>query len=120
MTIQTLANSAAAETRSMILPVRGMTCAACSARLERVLAKVDGVTQTNVSLAGERAEVHFDPMRTSVRDIAKAITKAGFSVPVATIEIGVEGMTCAACSTRLEKVLNKVPGSGDSDGQSRR
>ncbi|EKV30800.1 Copper-translocating P-type ATPase [Caenispirillum salinarum AK4] len=111
MNIQSPADSAAAaEGRSVALPVRGMTCAACSTRLEKVLGKVDGVTQANVSLAGERADVRFDPARAAVQDIAEAVAKAGFSVPTTTIEVGVEGMTCAACSTRLEKVLNKVPG----------
>ncbi|WP_404378843.1 heavy metal translocating P-type ATPase [Caenispirillum salinarum] len=111
MNIQSPADStAAAQPHSVALPVRGMTCAACSTRLEKVLGKVDGVTQASVSLAGERADVHYDPARAAVQDIAEAVAKAGFIVPTTTIEVGIEGMTCAACSTRLEKVLGKVPG----------
>jgi Cu+-exporting ATPase len=35
---------------------------------------------------------------------------AGAHAPEARIELGLEGMTCAACATRIEKVLNRVPG----------
>jgi Cu+-exporting ATPase len=44
------------------------------------------------------------------QQLAEAIAKAGFSVPEETVELMISGMTCAACSTRLEKVLGKLPG----------
>ncbi|MBC7950304.1 MAG: copper-translocating P-type ATPase [Rhodospirillaceae bacterium] len=95
---------------SISLPVKGMTCAACSTRLERVLGKVDGVQAASVSLATERADVSFDPSRIGPQQLAEAVAKAGFSVPEDAVELSITGMTCAACSTRLEKVLGKVPG----------
>jgi Cu+-exporting ATPase len=96
--------------RSLSLPVEGMTCAACSTRLERQLAKLPGVASAQVNLATERAELSFDPAALGGADIAEAIRKAGFSVPSQSIELAIEGMTCAACSTRLEKQLAKVAG----------
>jgi Cu+-exporting ATPase len=98
------------EGSAVALPVRGMTCAACSTRLEKVLRKVEGVTEASVSLATERADVRFDTSRATVQDLADAVAKAGFSVPTTTIDVDISGMTCAACATRIEKVLNKVPG----------
>ena len=92
------------------LPVRGMTCAACSARLEKVLSRVDGVGHASVSLAAEQADVGFDPTRTSALALIEAIGKAGFSVPDQSVELAIGGMTCAACSARLERVLGKVAG----------
>jgi Cu+-exporting ATPase len=38
------------------------------------------------------------------------VESAASSAPLQTVELGIEGMTCAACSTRLEKVLNRLPG----------
>ena len=96
--------------RTISLPVTGMTCAACSTRLEKVLGKVAGVQSASVSLASERAEVSFDPGIVQPEALAEAVAKAGFSVANEIIELGVSGMTCAACSTRLEKVLGRVPG----------
>ncbi|HSV28976.1 MAG TPA: copper ion binding protein, partial [Candidatus Omnitrophota bacterium] len=93
---------------SISLPVKGMTCAACSTRLEKVLGKVDGVRQASVSLASERADIRYDASRTGPERLAEAVGKAGFSVPSEELELAVTGMTCAACSTRLEKVLGKL------------
>ena len=41
---------------------------------------------------------------------AETVDSAGSGAPLQTVELGIEGMTCAACSTRLEKVLNRLPG----------
>ncbi|MBF0307181.1 MAG: copper-translocating P-type ATPase [Alphaproteobacteria bacterium] len=57
------------------LAITGMTCAACSARLERVLARVPGVNQAQVNLATERASVH-GPADTAA--LIEAVEKAGF------------------------------------------
>lgn len=98
------------KTTHISLPVKGMTCASCSGRIERVLGKLDGVTVAAVSLAGERAEVDFDPSVVSAGAVAEAIAKTGFEVPPETADIAIEGMTCASCSGRVEKALAAVPG----------
>ena len=49
------------------LPVTGMTCAACAARIERSLGKAEGVEQASVNLATERATIQFDQSRASRR-----------------------------------------------------
>ena len=91
------------------LSVEGMTCAACSSRLERVLQKRPGVESASVSLAGNTALVTFD-QALAPSDIVDAIAQAGFSVPLESREYAIAGMTCAACSSRLEKVLGRLPG----------
>lgn len=99
------------ETPPLQLPIQGMTCAACSARIERVLNKLPGVT-ASVNLATEQASVQLgahDASATPAQVIA-AIEKAGFAVPPQTLELAIGGMTCAACSARIERVLNKLPG----------
>ncbi|MGE4279887.1 MAG: heavy metal translocating P-type ATPase [Magnetospirillum sp.] len=93
-------------------PIRGMTCAACSTRLEKVLGRVDGVAAASVSLAAEQADIRFDKDMVVPQQLVEAVTKAGFSVPEDQVEMSIAGMTCAACSTRLEKVLGKVSGVG--------
>ncbi len=91
-------------------PVQGMTCAACSARLEKVLSGLEGVDTASVSLATGRADVTFDPARLGVARLAAAVQRAGFSVPLESIELQIGGMTCASCSARLERVLSQLPG----------
>ncbi len=96
--------------RTINLPIQGMTCAACSTRLEKVLNKLPGIQDARVSLAAERASLDMVDGEITVKEILAAVDKAGFSVPTELIELDVSGMTCAACSTRLEKVLSKLPG----------
>ena len=57
--------------------ISGMTCAACSTRLEKVLSKVDGVEKAEVNLVAERARVVAYP-GTPVADLVAAVVKAGF------------------------------------------
>ena len=63
------------------LPVRGMTCTACSTRLEKALGRVPGVSTASVNFAIEEATVTFDPQQVDAAGIASAIGKAGFEVP---------------------------------------
>src|SRR5690606_31369394 len=62
------------------LSVAGMTCASCVARVERALAKVDGVVAASVNLATERATVTFEPVVVNVDKLASAIKDAGYDV----------------------------------------
>jgi len=62
-------------------PITGMTCANCSANIERVLnKKVPGVISATVNLATERATVEYIPGISPLSDIHDAARKAGFGV----------------------------------------
>jgi len=91
------------------LPLAGMTCAACAARIEKSLNKLPGVT-ANVNFATESALVSVQPDTTSPAGVLEAIRKTGYSVPERLVELTLSGMTCAACAARIEKVLNKLEG----------
>jgi Cu+-exporting ATPase len=65
------------------LPVEGMTCAACAARVERGLAALPGVTVAHVNLASGRATVAFDPERLGPPDLAARVVDLGYRVPAA-------------------------------------
>ena len=92
------------------LDVEGMTCAACVTRLEKALSRVSGVRDVTVNLALERASLEIDTGATSVEALADAVSGAGFSVGRDTLAFAVGGMTCAACATRVEKALGRIPG----------
>ncbi|WNB92933.1 heavy metal translocating P-type ATPase [Bacillus sp. NEB1478] len=92
------------------LQISGMTCAACAVRIEKGLNKLDGVEKANVNLALEKSTVSYDPKILKVADLEKKIEDLGYGVIKEKAEFNLTGMTCAACATRIEKGLNKLPG----------
>ncbi|SFF04523.1 heavy metal translocating P-type ATPase [Alteribacillus iranensis] len=97
------------EKQHSTLDITGMTCAACSNRIEKVLNRMEDV-EAQVNLTTEKASVDYNPESTSLDDITAKIEKLGYGVQTEKSELDVIGMTCAACSNRIEKVLNKQEG----------
>ncbi|MDR6121647.1 Cu+-exporting ATPase [Bacillus sp. SLBN-46] len=92
------------------LQISGMTCAACAIRIEKGLNKLEGIETASVNLALERSNVKFDPEKVKIEDIEKKIRDLGYDVVNEKAEYEITGMTCAACSARIEKGLNKLDG----------
>ena len=67
-------------TGDVLLPIQGMTCASCVRRVEKALAKVEGVSEARVNLATEQAHVVFDPSRASMDSLRAAVGKAGYAI----------------------------------------
>jgi P-type Cu+ transporter len=94
---------------NLTLPIEGMTCASCSARVERALQRVPGVQQVSVNLASESAAVELSGV-VGAAELSAAVEKAGYAVSQGTAELRIDGMTCASCVGRVEKALKAVPG----------
>ncbi|MBO5786160.1 MAG: heavy metal translocating P-type ATPase [Clostridia bacterium] len=62
------------------IKVGGMSCVRCSAAVENAISSLDGVVSVSVSYTNGRAEVGFDSERLSLKDIERAIKKAGYEV----------------------------------------
>ncbi len=92
---------------SQTFPVEGMSCASCSARVEKALRNVPGVEAASVNLATGMAQATGTASRT---DLILAVEQAGYTVPTPPIKLRIEGMSCASCSTRIEKTLQDVIG----------
>jgi len=96
--------------KTIELEVAGMTCAACVGRVERGLKKLEGVQSASVNLATERATVEYDAAKTNPAALLERVKDTGYEPVTATLELGVTGMTCAACVGRVERALRKVDG----------
>ncbi|WP_216328581.1 heavy metal translocating P-type ATPase [Deinococcus aestuarii] len=96
--------------KTIELGVQGMTCASCVGRVERGLGKVEGVERASVNLATERATVTYDPEQTGPQALIARVKDVGYEPVVGEIELGVQGMTCASCTARVERALRKVDG----------
>ena len=82
------------------LAVKGMSCASCSARIEKVLAAQDGIQAVAVNLAAETMEVEWDDSILSLEDIAEKVSGLGFELEIpssdVTLDLAIKGMTCAS------------------------
>lgn len=96
-------------TQQFDIPIEGMTCASCVARVEKALNKVEGVLHSAVNLATEKATVEA-VSSLNIQTLNRAIEKAGYTVATQPIELDLTGMTCASCVARVEKALMKVDG----------
>ena len=68
------------------LPVEGMTCASCVARVEKSIKKVDGVKDVAVNLASEKATISLDKSKVNIAEIKKAVEEAGYKVNLSYFE----------------------------------
>ena len=97
-------------TNRLAFRVEGMTCASCVARVERALKKVPGVEEATVNLAAAKASVDVGEGSPGAGALFDAVENAGYHPVAERLDIGVGGMTCAACVGRVERAIGKLPG----------
>ncbi|WP_116305821.1 heavy metal translocating P-type ATPase [Nitratidesulfovibrio sp. HK-II] len=105
----------------LVLPVRGMTCAVCAGRIERMVGQMDGVSRISVNLATETMDVAWNPAALHLDDIAERVKDLGFEAVLpdpasaadpddGVLRYAVRGMHCAACSARIERAVGQMEG----------
>ncbi|MFP7297671.1 heavy metal translocating P-type ATPase [Neobacillus niacini] len=94
------------------LKIGGMTCAACAKRIEKVTKKLEGVEESSVNYTTEKLSIQYDETIVTLPAIRAVIEKAGYEaiIECAKRVLQIEGMTCAACAKRIEKVTSKLHG----------
>jgi len=108
-------------TNKETIKIAGMSCAACAVRVEKGLSKLEGVSSANVNFAMERAVIEFDKEVLRAEKLEEVIKKLGYEVvkekvtagaqeEESKVELKITGMSCAACSAKVEKKLSKLAG----------
>ncbi len=97
-------------TQKMKLSIVGMDCATCAVSIEKSVGLMEGVKKINVNLTTENAFVEYDPAKVNGKQIADTIGAAGYRVGKATLNLGIGGMYCGSCVTKIEEGLAKTPG----------
>ncbi len=92
------------------LPIAGMSCASCAARIERGLNGTEGVAQATVNFASEKATILFHPSKTTLSDLIEKVKNLGYGVRTERMTLPIQGMSCASCVNRVEKALKSVKG----------
>ena len=98
------------ESKQIVLPITGMTCANCVATIERSVKKLPGVQNTIVNLASERAVVDFNPTALSLDTIISRIENAGYGIATGELEVEISHIGETSDAIRLENGLKKNEG----------
>jgi Cu+-exporting ATPase len=92
------------------LPISGMSCASCAARIEKGLGSVEGVSHATVNFAAEKATIFFHPGQTDVPHLIDKVKDLGYGAKVEKVVLPIQGMTCASCVKKVEKALSSAKG----------
>jgi Cu+-exporting ATPase len=90
------------ETRT--IPVTGMTCAGCSARVQRTLENTPGVSSANVNLMTGSATIEYDPQATSPERLVDAIRETGYGAELPASGVTDQASLEAQESSRAEEI----------------
>jgi Cu+-exporting ATPase len=99
-----------AESKHVVLPITGMTCANCVASVERNIKKEKGINSAIVNLSSERATVDYDPTLVKLPIILQRVERAGYGVATGEADLFVQGMSDDNDARRLEKALSAQEG----------
>jgi P-type Cu+ transporter len=97
-------------TKSLTLPITGMTCANCVAAVERNLKKLDGVETASVNLSSERASVEFDSAKLGLSELIARVERAGYGVAAGEADLVIKRLADDNDARRLESALAKLEG----------
>ncbi len=99
-----------AEAERVTVPLVGMTCAACAARIQKKVSKGEGVLDVAVNFGTERATVTFDPTSADAGAIVGLVRSAGYDARLEATDLYVDGLDMAVSGGSVERQLLAVPG----------
>ncbi len=98
------------KTESVKIPIVNLDCAACVVTIEKEVLKIPGIKKINVNYSNGNAYVDYDEHTTNTNEIIGAIKRAGYKSGQSTLKIGIKGMHCGSCVTKIENELSNLSG----------
>lgn len=92
------------------VPIGGMTCGSCAARIENALQTIPGISEINVNFVTGKASFKAVLTHQLFKEIVSIIEKTGYSVKGEELVFNISGMSCASCVSKIEKKLASLPG----------
>ncbi len=92
------------------MPVTGMTCSNCAGLVERTVAKLSGVNESNVDFASEKLIIKYDPEQLGEKEIVETVKRIGYGIAIGKTELPIQGLHDNADALILEKLLLKQDG----------
>src|SRR6056297_2404054 len=101
------------ESKKTTLNIKGMTCAGCSAAVEKAMNRADGVEKASVNLPAEKAYIEYDYEKIDIDGLIKTVQESGYDAEIGKsrkISFTVGGMSCASGAQTGEKSLAAING----------
>jgi len=92
------------------LQIQGLSCSTCVNTIEKEIKKLPGIKSAVVNYASETAFVEFKNAETSTSEIISAVKNAGYQAGMSTLKLGINGMHCGSCVTKIEKEFAQTKG----------
>ena len=95
-----------------IIKIKGITCQACVSRIEKKLLKNEYISKASVNFLTNELTIEYEEISINNSKIIELIKSIGYDVeiPYSNVILDIEGMTCQACSLRIEKKISKLKG----------
>lgn len=94
----------------MTIPIAALHYSDGINEVEEEIRKIQGVKSAKINHAASTAHVEFKNDKVKAKDIIDTITKAGYSTNKASLQLGIGGMYCGSCVTKIEDELKKLQG----------
>ncbi len=98
------------ELKEIKIPVKGMSCASCVAKIEKGLSDIDGVKEAKINFAAETAVVEYDAKVVDKSMFIEKIKSLGYDAVIEEKTYSLGGMSCASCAAKIEKGLKDLEG----------
>ena len=92
------------------LPIIDMHCSSCAINIEKEVKKLPGIKSATVNYVTETVYVNYDMSETNTDEIINAIKRAGYKTGRSVLKLGINGMHCGSCVTKIEKELKETKG----------
>ncbi|HHL40809.1 MAG TPA: cadmium-translocating P-type ATPase [Deltaproteobacteria bacterium] len=96
--------------KALDMPLTGMSCASCAAKIEKALSSLDGVVEASVNFATEKVRLRYDPQRTGPQSFVETVEGLGYGTARHRLDLHIEGMSCASCVDKVEKAVKGIDG----------
>lgn len=99
------------ESKDIVIPILGMTCAGCVKKIENALSRIEGVEKVSVNLLSEKASLRVKDLKEEViHKIVETVTDHGYEVPVQKAVFLVRNLSMISSKTLVEKAIKRIPG----------
>lgn len=96
--------------KTLELPITGISCAGCAAKIESGVTRLQGIERATVNAAAETLTVAYDPAKVSAKEFVRTVRDLGYDAGFETVVMPVGGMHCSSCVARIERHVCALDG----------